>query len=53
MKTAQDWLTKIKALPLTRRVRIMNVCGGHERTITMAGLPDMVGGGVKSRSTIE
>jgi len=36
--TAQDWLTKIKALPLTRRVRIMNVCGGHERSITMAGL---------------
>ena len=36
--TAQDWLTKIKSLPLTRRVRIMNVCGGHERSITMAGL---------------
>jgi hydrogenase expression/formation protein HypD len=36
--TAQDWLNKIKALPLTRRVRIMNVCGGHERSITMAGL---------------
>jgi hydrogenase expression/formation protein HypD len=36
--TAQDWLTRIKALPLTRRVRIMNVCGGHERSITMAGL---------------
>ena len=38
MLTAQNWLTKIKALPLTRRVRIMNVCGGHERTIMMAGL---------------
>ena len=36
--TAQDWLSKIKALPLDRRVRIMNVCGGHERSITMAGL---------------
>ncbi len=36
--TAQDWLTRIKALPRTRRVRIMNVCGGHERSITMAGL---------------
>jgi hydrogenase expression/formation protein HypD len=36
--TAQDWLGKIKALPLTRRVRIMNVCGGHERSITLAGL---------------
>ncbi len=36
--TAQDWLAKIRALPLQRRVRIMNVCGGHERSITMAGL---------------
>ncbi|MGC2458062.1 MAG: hydrogenase formation protein HypD [Gallionellaceae bacterium] len=36
--TAQDWLGKIKALPLSRRVRIMNVCGGHERSITLAGL---------------
>jgi hydrogenase expression/formation protein HypD len=38
MKTAKDWLEKIRALPLTRQVRIMNVCGGHERSITMAGL---------------
>lgn len=36
--TAQDWLSKIKSLPSDRRVRIMNVCGGHERSITMAGL---------------
>jgi hydrogenase expression/formation protein HypD len=36
--TAQDWLIRIKALPFDRRVRIMNVCGGHERSITMAGL---------------
>lgn len=36
--TAQDWLNKIRALPLARRVRVMNVCGGHERSITMAGL---------------
>lgn len=36
--TAQNWLSKIKSLPLTRSVRIMNVCGGHERSITMAGL---------------
>ena len=36
--TAQDWLEKIHALPLNRRVRIMNVCGGHERSITMAGI---------------
>jgi len=32
------WLERIRALPLDRRVRVMNVCGGHERSITMAGL---------------
>ena len=38
MKNAQDWLDLIRALPLEHPVRILNVCGGHERTITMAGL---------------
>jgi len=36
--TARQWLERIHALPLPDRVRIMNVCGGHERAITMAGL---------------
>jgi len=36
--TARDWLQRIHALPLPPRVKIMNVCGGHERSITMAGL---------------
>ena len=36
--SAQDWLAKIRGLPIENRVRIMNVCGGHERSITMAGL---------------
>ena len=36
--TASDWLEQIHALPLHETVRIMNVCGGHERSITMAGL---------------
>ncbi len=35
---ARGWLERIHALPLTRRVRVMNVCGGHERSISMAGL---------------
>lgn len=35
---ARQWLEKIRRLPLPGRVRIMNVCGGHERSITMAGL---------------
>ncbi|MGB5475075.1 MAG: hydrogenase formation protein HypD, partial [Gammaproteobacteria bacterium] len=38
MTTAGAWLDRIRALPLPKRVRIMNVCGGHERSITMAGL---------------
>ena len=39
MKTsAAEWLERIHALPKTARVKIMNVCGGHERSITMAGL---------------
>jgi hydrogenase expression/formation protein HypD len=43
---AGDWLARIRELDLPKRVRIMNVCGGHERTITHAGirsaLPDSV-----------
>lgn len=35
---AQDWLTRIRELPLAAPLRIMNVCGGHERSISMAGL---------------
>jgi hydrogenase expression/formation protein HypD len=36
--TAAHWLEQIRTLPLPERVRIMNVCGGHERSITMSGL---------------
>ena len=36
--SASRWLDQIHALPLHDSVRIMNVCGGHERSITMAGL---------------
>nr|CRH04982.1 hydrogenase expression/formation protein [Candidatus Magnetococcus massalia] len=44
---AKIWLQRLQALPHpTQRVGIMNVCGGHERSITMAGLrgllPDYV-----------
>ena len=44
--TAGQWLERIRSLPLERKVKIMNVCGGHERSITMAGLrtalPDQI-----------
>ena len=36
--TATVWLERIRALPLERKIRILNVCGGHERSISMAGL---------------
>jgi len=36
--SASLWLDRIRALPLPERVRVMNVCGGHERTISMSGL---------------
>ena len=35
---ARHWLERIRALALPPRVRIMNVCGGHERAISLAGL---------------
>jgi hydrogenase expression/formation protein HypD len=38
MTSAHAWLRRIRALPLPDKVRIMNVCGGHERAITLNGL---------------
>ena len=35
---AVAWLSRIRDLPLPPRIRIMNVCGGHERSISQAGL---------------
>jgi hydrogenase expression/formation protein HypD len=35
---AKTWLKRIRELPLPGKVRVMNVCGGHERSISMAGL---------------
>lgn len=35
---AKDWLQKLHRLDLAEPVRIMNVCGGHERSISLAGL---------------
>lgn len=38
MTSARTWMERIRSLPLPDTVRVMNVCGGHERSITMAGL---------------
>jgi hydrogenase expression/formation protein HypD len=35
---AAQWLARIRALPLPGAVKILNVCGGHERSISAAGL---------------
>jgi hydrogenase expression/formation protein HypD len=36
--SAEYWLDELRGLGIDRTVRIMNVCGGHERSISMAGL---------------
>lgn len=37
-KAATDWLAAIRDLGFDKPLRIMNVCGGHERSISVAGL---------------
>lgn len=37
-RDAAYWLAKLRELDVSRPVRIMNVCGGHERAISVAGL---------------
>ena len=37
-RTAEQWLEALRELSVDEPVRIMNVCGGHERSISMAGL---------------
>ena len=44
---ARRWLERIRALELPERVRVMNVCGGHERTITHAGLRSALPDGIE------
>lgn len=39
---AKYWLKKIQDLPATKNVKILNVCGGHERSITNAGLRQLL-----------
>ncbi len=46
MRDAKAWLDRIHALPLPQSVRVMNVCGGHERTIAQAGLRAALPAGV-------
>jgi len=41
-RTAADWLKALQALDADRPLRIMNVCGGHERSISAAGLRTLI-----------
>jgi len=41
-QAATYWLERIRSLDLPGPFRIMNVCGGHERSISMAGLRGLV-----------
>jgi hydrogenase expression/formation protein HypD len=45
--SANQWLDRIRSLPLEHTVRIMNVCGGHERSISMAGLRKALPGNIE------
>ena len=38
MNTARHWLAQIRQLDLPEKIRLMNVCGGHERSVTLSGL---------------
>lgn len=38
MSDARHWLEKIRRLPLPDRIRVMNVCGGHERSVSASGM---------------
>jgi len=40
--SASERLQALRELPLDRPLRIMNVCGGHERSISMAGLRSLL-----------
>lgn len=38
MSGAREWVERIRALDLPKPVKVMNVCGGHERSVTASGM---------------
>lgn len=46
-QSAEFWLEALHGLGLDRPVRIMNVCGGHERAISLAGLRTAIPGNIE------
>ena len=41
-RNATDWLQALQELDIRKPVRIMNVCGGHERSISVTGLRTVI-----------
>ena len=41
-RRAADWLQELQGLGIDKPLRIMNVCGGHERSISVAGLRTVI-----------
>lgn len=46
MSTAREWVERIHSLDLPP-VKVMNVCGGHERTVTQSGMRTALSGGIE------
>ena len=42
LNDAKHWLKKINDLVIPEKIKIMNVCGGHERTISSAGIRSLL-----------
>lgn len=42
MRPAEDWVRAVRAVAPGRRLRVLNVCGGHERTISLSGMRDVL-----------
>jgi len=38
MTSAREWVERIHALGIEKPVKVMNVCGGHERSVTVSGM---------------
>ncbi|RIA56163.1 hydrogenase formation protein HypD [Dichotomicrobium thermohalophilum] len=47
MPTPKEWLERIREISAGQHVRVLNVCGGHERTISKAGVRAVMPEGVE------
>jgi hydrogenase expression/formation protein HypD len=47
MPSAREWLERLRRLPIEAPQRVMNVCGGHERTISQSGLRSLLPEGIE------